>query len=392
MRTLSIKIVIVILAVGMTSIFSQGITFSLANGEVTNEGSIDYYEFDVLMEASENTQFYIAQVYVDYNIDAFGSNVVSNSKLTFTEGPILTDVINGIPPNLGVGNYELALNDNTPSKIAIQNTHLISIIGSYTGAGFELSNTLGVDPIVYAHLKIEIANNSLTSQMCQDNTINQFELQQRYYTTPGTNETAIYASVSLGVQCLDDPLPVELVSFTAVYQNSEIVLNWKTETEVNNYGFNIQRRINKGEWDSIAFIEGSGNSNSPKNYSYCDKDLFAGGSNFQYRLKQMDNDGTFEYSDVVEVDIIPTQYELSQNYPNPFNPSTTIRFSLPKATQLKIILYNMLGEKIETIVEGMYEAGFYKVLYNAQNLPSGAYIYRIESSEFMQVKKLMLLK
>jgi hypothetical protein len=392
MRTLSIKIVIVILALGITSIFSQGITFSLANGEVTNEGSIDYYEFDVLMEASENTQFYIAQVYVDYNIDAFGSNVVSNSKLTFTEGPILTDVIDGTPPNLGVGNYELALNDNTPSKIAIQNTHLISIIGSYTGAGFELSNTLGVDPIVYAHLKMEIANNSFTSQMCQDNTINQFELQQRYYTTPGTNETAIYAPVSLGVQCLDDPLPVELVSFTAVYQNSEIVLNWKTETEVNNYGFNIERRINKGDWDSIAFIEGSGNSNSPKNYSYCDQDLFAGGSNFQYRLKQVDNDGTFEYSYVVEVDIIPTQYELSQNYPNPFNPSTTIRFSLPKATQLKINLYNMLGEKIETIVEGLYEAGFYKVLYNAHNLPSGAYIYRIESSEFVQVKKLMLLK
>jgi len=185
---------------------------------------------------------------------------------------------------------------------------------------------------------------------------------------------------------------VELISFIASYENSEVMLNWKTETEVNNYGFNIQRRINKGEWDSIAFIEGSGNSNSPKNYSYCDKDLFAGGSNFQYRLKQMDNDGTFEYSGVVEVEIIPTQYELSQNYPNPFNPSTTIRFSLPKSTQLKIILYNMLGEKIETISDGMYESGFHKVTFNAINLPSGAYVYRLESNEFVQVKKLILLK
>ena len=120
--------------------------------------------------------------------------------------------------------------------------------------------------------------------------------------------------------------------------------------------------------------------------------MFGGGSKFQYRLKQIDNDGTFEYSDIVEVEVIPTQYELSQNYPNPFNPSTTIRFSLPKQTQLKIILYNMLGEKVEMITEGMYEAGYYRILYNAQSLPSAVYIYRIESSEFVQTKKMVLLR
>ncbi len=190
----------------------------------------------------------------------------------------------------------------------------------------------------------------------------------------------------------DEPLPVELTSFSALYKNSEVMLNWKTEIEVNNYGFNVERRLNKGDWDSIAFIEGSGNSNSPKDYSYCDKDLFAGGSNFQYRLKQTNNDGTFEYSDVVEVEVVPDQYELSQNYPNPFNPSTTIRFSLPKLTQLRINLYNMLGELVETIAEGTYEAGYHKATLNAQNLPSGAYIYRIESNEFVQVKKMILIK
>jgi hypothetical protein len=190
----------------------------------------------------------------------------------------------------------------------------------------------------------------------------------------------------------DEPLPVELTSFSVSYINSEVMLNWKTETEVNNYGFNIERRINKGDWDSIAFIVGSGNSNSPKEYCYCDKDLFAGGSIFQYRLKQMNNDGTFEYSDVVEVEVVPDQYELSQNYPNPFNPITTIRFSLPKLTQLKINLYNMIGELVETLAEGTYDAGYHKATLNAQNLPSGAYIYRIESSEFVQVKKMILIK
>jgi hypothetical protein len=188
------------------------------------------------------------------------------------------------------------------------------------------------------------------------------------------------------------PLPVELTSFTSKYLNDKVQLNWQTKTEVNNYGFNVERRINEGEWDKIGFVEGHGNSNSPKEYSYTDKELFAGGSKFQYRLKQIDTDGQFEYSDVVEVEVVPDQFELSQNYPNPFNPSTTIRFSLPQAAQIKINLYNMLGEQVASIAEGMYESGYHKVTFNASNLPSGTYIYRLESSDFVQVKKMMLIK
>ncbi|MBK7631116.1 MAG: T9SS type A sorting domain-containing protein [Ignavibacteriales bacterium] len=161
---------------------------------------------------------------------------------------------------------------------------------------------------------------------------------------------------------------------------------------MNNYGFNVERRIKDGEWNKIGFVEGNGNSNSPKQYSYVDKDLFAGGSKLQYRLKQVDSDGQFEYSDAVEIEIVPTEYELSQNYPNPFNPSTTIRFSLPKETQLKINIYNMLGELVQILAEGKYEAGYHKVTFNASSLPSGAYIYRIESSNFVQVRKMVLIK
>ena len=167
---------------------------------------------------------------------------------------------------------------------------------------------------------------------------------------------------------------------------------WKTKTEVNNYGFIVERRINESQWNTIGFVAGSGNSNSPKEYSYTDKELFAGGSKFQYRLKQVDSDGSFEYSDVVEVVVVPDQYELSQNYPNPFNPSTTIQFSLPKQTQLKINIYNMLGEQVATIAEGMYESGYHKVTFNASTLPSGTYVYRLESSDFVQVKKMILIK
>jgi len=200
----------------------------------------------------------------------------------------------------------------------------------------------------------------------------------------------------------DIPLPVELTSFTSKYLNDKIQLNWVTKTEVNNYGFNVERRINDSEWNSIGFVAGHGNSNSPKEYSYSDKDLFAGGSLFQYRLKQVDTDGTFEYSDVVEVDVMPTQFELSQNYPNPFNPSTTIRFSLPHASQIKIELFNIIGEQVATLADGMYESGFHKIEFsakggsasggNAYDLPSGAYIYRLTSESFVQTKKMLLLK
>jgi len=189
------------------------------------------------------------------------------------------------------------------------------------------------------------------------------------------------------------PLPVELSSFTAkVLRDGRIKLDWRTETEVDNYGFNIERSINEGEWSTIGFVEGYGNSNSPKQYNYTDEDLFAGGSKFQYRLKQLDTDGQFEYSDVVEVEIVPTKIELSQNYPNPFNPSTTIRFSLPKETQLKINIYNVLGELVETLAEGTYKVGYHKLTFNASALSSGTYIYRIESTEFVQTKKMLLLK
>ncbi len=223
-----------------------------------------------------------------------------------------------------------------------------------------------------------------------------FETGTTIEVTAGADICAVNVTIQgtytgLGTLC-NGPLPVELTLFTAALVKNEINLFWKTETEVDNFGFDVERRINGGDWDKVTFIQGHGNSNSPKEYSYTDKDLFTGGSKFQYRLKQIDTDGQFEYSDVVEVEVIPNDYELSQNYPNPFNPSTTIRFSLPQATQIKINLFNMLGEQMATLAEGMYESGYHKVTFNASSLPSGTYIYRLESSDFVSVKKMILLK
>ncbi len=198
-----------------------------------------------------------------------------------------------------------------------------------------------------------------------------------------------------GTKC-SGPLPVELSHFTANISGSAVKLNWKTETEVNNFGFEIERQVGGlqsavSTFVKIGFVSGNGNSNSPKEYSFTDKNP-TGGSKFQYRLKQIDNDGQFEYSDVVEVEIIPLKFELSQNYPNPFNPSTAIRFSLPVQTQLKINIYNMLGELVKTLSEGIYEAGYYNITFDAAGLSSGTYIYRIESEKFRESKKMILLR
>jgi len=267
----------------------------------------------------------------------------------------------------------------------------IGVLGTTIFPGAFQGFDLGTSYTTWSTLNFTIQNTVNTSLTINDVT-NAIGLYENHANNPNTgviNNQPLTSPVNI----IDVSLPVELSSFTGkVIDGTKVDLNWVTKTEVNNYGFNVERRINESEWDSITFIEGHGNSNSPKQYSYSDKDLFAGGSKFQYRLKQVDNDGSFEYSDVVEVEIAPNQYELSQNYPNPFNPGTTIRFSLPKQTQLKINLYNMLGELVETIAEGNYEAGNYKVTFNAINLPSGVYVYRIESSDFVQTKKMMLMK
>ncbi len=146
-----------------------------------------------------------------------------------------------------------------------------------------------------------------------------------------------------------------------------------------------------GDWKTIGFVNGNGNSNSPKSYSYEDKNVIAG--KYSYRLKQIDNDGQFEYSNSVEVSFMqPTEFRLEQNYPNPFNPATTILFNLSDAGNVKLTLYNLLGQKIRTLVNEYKESGIYTINFDASNLNSGIYIYKIEVGSFTQTRKMTLIK
>jgi photosystem II stability/assembly factor-like uncharacterized protein len=189
----------------------------------------------------------------------------------------------------------------------------------------------------------------------------------------------------------DYVIPVELTSFTAAGIGNEVHLKWITQTELNNSGFEIQRSVDKSEWKKITFIPGFGTTSEANNYSYIDSDLETG--NYYYRLQQIDFDGSFKYSDIVSVFVSgQIDYILEQNYPNPFNPSTTIKFSISEAANVKVNIYNSLGQMVAELVNKNLEAGQYSYQWDAKNSPSGIYFYELRTDKYVMIKNMILIK
>jgi hypothetical protein len=187
-------------------------------------------------------------------------------------------------------------------------------------------------------------------------------------------------------------LPVEMVSFTATANGLNAELRWSTATEVNNYGFEIERRQN-GNWSKVGFVAGAGTSNSPRVYSYTDNTLSPG--IYVYRIKQIDNNGTFLYKNSAEVEIglAAKKFELETNYPNPFNPTTTITFTLAQDGFTTLKIYDVLGREVTTLANGVMKSGVINtVSFNASKYSSGVYFSRLESNGNVQMKKIILLK
>jgi hypothetical protein len=170
------------------------------------------------------------------------------------------------------------------------------------------------------------------------------------------------------------------------------MLKWITSTEIKNYGFDVERTlVHSTEWQKIGFVPGNGNSNSPKEYSFADNSATPG--KYAYRLKQIDNDGTYEYSSEIKVDLgIPSEFSLQQNYPNPFNPETVISYQLPVGGNVSLKVFDMLGREVTTLVDEVKEAGAYDVTFNGKALASGTYIYRLQSGDFVKTIKMIFLK
>jgi len=191
-------------------------------------------------------------------------------------------------------------------------------------------------------------------------------------------------------------VPVEFTTFTAEQNEETIALTWETATETNNKGFSVERKSSfaqtENEWIEIGFVEGNGTTSETSKYSFVDNSPLFGVQ--EYRLKQVDYDGTFDYSDVVEVNFnAPLTFELEQNHPNPFNPSTQISYSLPFGGEVNLEVYDMLGNKVATLVNGFKPAGKHTVEFKRNDrLASGIYIYALKVGEYFESKKMMLLK
>jgi hypothetical protein len=209
-------------------------------------------------------------------------------------------------------------------------------------------------------------------------------------------------------------IPVELISLSASVAANVVTLSWSTATELNNHGFEIERSSDKANlpdgkagWRTIGFREGKGTTSEPQYYSYSDKFSGIESSKLYYRLKQVDFNGSFEYSDIIEVEIAPLAFSISQNHPNPFNPTTTIKYQVPELSFITLKVYDVLGNEIETLINEAKKAGNHEIEFNASNLPSGVYFYRVQAvptgsrlrreasrqaGDFVETKKMLLVR
>ncbi len=288
-----------------------------------------------------------------------------NTTLVLTSDNLLFSWGSNTVGQLGYGSNFYA-NLNTPVLVQ-RNVALSGKTISHLGAGLDHFLVMDTDGMLYSW------GRNTYGQLGDSSVTNRYD------------PVAVYQNI-LG------PLPVELTTFSAAVSGKNVVLNWGTATEISNYGFDIERSSDKSSWSKIGFVPGNGNSNSTKQYSYTDNPGSANGKIY-YRLKQLDTDGKYEYSKILEVNLgTPAEFALNQNYPNPFNPSTTISFSVPVGGYVSLAIFNLLGEKIAEPINKALDAGNYTVDFDASGLSSGLYFYTLKAGEYTAVKKMVLTK
>ncbi len=350
-----------------TAFAQRTATHTLTNfnvNTITNKFSFDIYS---IRTGGTSIRVGNTSYYIDFNFNALTNPVISNINTKFsTESETL--------------DYDLMTVLVVSNKIAVT----INFTGNGDGTGELLSTTPTIGERICT-ITLDITNQASNANITWD-------LVNSAMQTP-----LLQALVSTYEGSFNAPLPVELSSFTSKLMNDKVQLNWSTKTEVNNFGFDIERSTDGISFSKIGFVEGHGNSNSEKNYSYTDAPKSS--SKYSYRLKQLDTDGKYEYSKIVEVDYVvkPTEYALSQNYPNPFNPSTVIKYQLPKDNFVSLKVYNAIGQEVANLVNEVKPTGVYEVNFDASNLSSGIYYYILRigsgsSNEFTRTNKMVLLK
>ncbi len=335
--------------------------------------------------------------------DASISNYSSPSSVNLASGngdDLTVNSITGSPSGVQIYRVDEAPNVTTPPG-SITQLSQVNYFGVFIAGGTSPTYTLTYNydghPGITNEASLDLAkrdNNSTTSWTEGNATLN--TTANTLTLTGQTGTEYILGSES------SNPLPVELTSFTANVLNNKVTLNWNTATEKDNFGFEIQRSAVSGQlsdWENIGFVNGHGNSNSPKVYSFVDDKVTSSG-NYFYRLKQIDTDGSYEYSKIVEVDFgQPNKFELKQNYPNPFNPRTVISYQLSTPDNVTLKIYDVLGNEVAVLVDNEWqEAGKYNYQFSPDasgfnyQFSSGLYFYQLRAGDFVQVKKMILAK
>ena len=217
------------------------------------------------------------------------------------------------------------------------------------------------------------------------------------------------AAIARYISSTEEALPVELISFESVAQNGKVMLNWSTATESNNAGWEIESRSQKSEvsspksgssvtlsgvegWTKVAFVAGKGTTTESQSYQFQVESSKFNAPRMEFRLKQIDLDGKFTYSNILSVDLTPNSFALSQNYPNPFNPITVISYQLQVQSDVRLVVFDLLGREVATLVNEKKEAGNYTATFNGANLTSGVYFYKLTAGNFSEIKKMTLIK
>ena len=341
-------------------------------------------------------------------VHVFGENVITFDNQGWNSNQIL-------PSNFSIGSYSFSSNEvfytNYGYNFDVNSTSLYYVFQSPNTDKITVTTPNGMPVKLISLAAYQVSETSTDSLVIEGWNGSNLEYTRSFLnTTSWETLTLNYNNINKVVIRLDSAgngglgdynfdnitfsnpaLPVELTTFKGISGKNGITLEWQTATETNNKGFEIERNTNSS-WVGIGFIAGKGTSVTTNDYSFVDKNPV--GDTIHYRLKQIDNNGSFSYSKEIEVtaDLTPNNYSLSQNYPNPFNPSTTINYSIANAGKVVLKIYDLLGKEVNTLVDENKPSGSYSVIFNARNMPSGIYVYELRTDGFVSRSKMILLK
>lgn len=324
---------------------------------------------------------WIGVLTVAYQEERYGGSDSMHFNYMFSEYALPAKVMQVTFPKLTIIDAAWTNPERNYGNIAVQLNMLLASTDPFAASWYAAKYML--TPIAYYPEKTnpDLNGGYGSYRTCLTNWINCM-LDSGFAVTKDSSEISVYnASI----------IPVRLTSFSADVDDGVVALNWKTSTETNNIGFQVERSNDGATFDQIAFVPGFGTTTESQTYSYIDA-----ASTYKenyYRLKQLDMNGSHSYSNIIKVDLNPPgKFFIGQNYPNPFNPITKIKFAIPKESFVNLSVFNTTGELISTLVAKSLKPGFYEFNFDGCNIPSGVYLYKIEAGDYTNAKKMILIK